>query len=63
MKINNEYPKVRAYIKKKYPEVDDGEITKLFCDIPPNTPQPIVLMIFKACESEVAKRVKESKPQ
>lgn len=59
MKIKNEYPKARAYIKKKYPEISDGEITKVFCNIPPNTPDALVILIFKACEKSVIKQFKE----
>lgn len=59
-KIKVEYPKVRAYIKKKYPEVSDGEITKLFCNVPPNTPEAAVMLILKACEKSAIKKIKEN---
>lgn len=60
MIIKNEYPKTRAYIKKKYPEVTDGEITRLFCDVPPNTPDKVVLLLFKACEKSAINKLKEN---
>lgn len=60
MKIKNEYPKTRAYIKKRFPEVTDGQITRLFCDVPPNTPDLVVLAVFKACERSAIKKLKEN---
>lgn len=57
MKIKNEYPKARAYLKKRFPEVTDGEITRAFCSIPPNTPEWVVIQLFKLIEKTKLKEM------
>lgn len=54
-KKTESYPKLRAYIRKTFPEMGEGDIEKALMDIPKGLPDWAALQIFKAIEKEARK--------